>query len=237
MELVENLICCSTKYFGIKLVEQTSIIIQFLGNRIFWQQQRRSIYSSSRWELFLFQLNFSFSQSALMLSILPKISPMWIISNGVDFLPGTQSKVVLKTGWHLPTSTKLKIGIRKLEPTSTKDSDVTYCLFSKTSFCSGRDWHDDRHRSISAVASFWLTGTILLVDGLPNLARRLLASTGFTETSKIAKMKIILKAEIIFMVIEKVFFKLFAWLSKLWKYCAGLSLLKDETGLSNTRWS
>lgn len=86
-------------------------------------------------------------------------------------------------------------------------SDVTYCLFNKASFCSGRDWHRDRHRSISSVASFWSTGTILLVDGLPNLTRRLLAST---ETSKIAKMKIILKAAIIFMAIEKVFFKLFA---------------------------
>ena len=124
LELVENLICCSTKYFGIKLVEQTSITIQFLSNRTFWQQQRRSIYSSSRWELFLFQLNFSFSQGALILSILPGIrlipykpaqrAPLWLISNGVVFLPGTQSKVVLKTGWHLPTSTKLKIGMRKL---------------------------------------------------------------------------------------------------------------------------
>ena len=223
MELVENLICCSTKYFGIKLVEQTSITIQFLSNRTFWQQQRRSIYSSSRWELFLFQLNFSFSQSALMLSILPKISPMWIISNGVDFLPGTQSKVVLKTGWHLPTSTKLKIGIRKLEPTSTKDSDVTYCLFSKTSFCSGRDWHDDRHRSISAVASFGLTGTILLVAGLPNLARRLLASTGFTATSKIARIKIILIADTIFMVIEIEIFQIICLIMKIMKILRRIS--------------
>lgn len=160
----------------------------------------------------------------------------------LKFLPGTQSKVVSKTGWHFPTSTKLKTeNYEELRIKKTMNdiemSDVTYCLFSKASFCSGRDWHRDRHRSISSVASFWLTGTILLVDGLPNLARRLLASTGFTETSKIAKMKIILKAEIIFMAIEKVFLKLFAWLSKLWKYCAGLSLLKDETGLSNTRWS
>ena len=223
MELVENLICCSTKYFGIKLVEQTSITIQFLSNRTFWQQQRRSIYSSSRWELFLFQLNFSFSQSALMLSILPKISPMWIISNGVDFLPGTQSKVVLKTGWHLPTSTKLKIGIRKLEPTSTKDSDVTYCLFSKTSFCSGRDWHDDRHRSISAVASFGLTGTILLVAGLPNLARRLLASTGFTATSKIARIKIILIADTIFMAIEIEIFQIICLIMKIMKILRRIS--------------
>ena len=223
MELVENLICCSTKYFGIKLVEQTSITIQFLSNRTFWQQQRRSIYSSSRWELFLFQLNFSFSQSALMLSILPKISPMWIISNGVDFLPGTQSKVVLKTGWHLPTSTKLKIGIRKLEPTSTKDSDVTYCLFSKTSFCSGRDWHDDRHRSISAVASFGLTGTILLVAGLPNLARRLLASTGFTATSKNARIKIILIADTIFMVIEIEIFQIICLIMKIMKILRRIS--------------
>lgn len=223
MELVENLICCSTKYFGIKLVEQTSITIQFLSNRTFWQQQRRSIYSSSRWELFLFQLNFSFSQSALMLSILPKIIPLWIISNGVDFLPGTQSKVVLKTGWHLPTSTKLKIGIRKLEPTSTKDSDVTYCLFSKTSFCSGRDWHDDRHRSISAVASFGLTGTILLVAGLPNLARRLLASTGFTATSKNARIKIILIADTIFMVIEIEIFQIICLIMKIMKILRRIS--------------
>ena len=223
MELVENLICCSTKYFGIKLVEQTSITIQFLSNRTFWQQQRRSIYSSSRWELFLFQLNFSFSQSALMLSILPKISPMWIISNGVDFLPGTQSKVVLKTGWHLPTSTKLKIGIRKLEPKSTKDSDVTYCLFSKTSFCSGRDWHDDRHRSISAVASFGLTGTILLVAGLPNLARRLLASTGFTATSKNARIKIILIADTIFMAIEIEIFQIICLIMKIMKILRRIS--------------
>ena len=96
-------------------------------------------------------------------------------------------------------------------------SNVTYCLFNKASFCSGRDWHRDRHRSISSVASFWLTGTILLVDGLPNLARRLLASTGFTETSKIAKMKIILKAEIIFMAIEKVFFKIICLIIKIMK--------------------
>ena len=158
-----------------------------------------------------------------MLSILPKISPMWIISNGVDFLPGTQSKVVLKTGWHLPTSTKLKIGIRKLEPKSTKDSDVTYCLFSKTSFCSGRDWHDDRHRSISAVASFGLTGTILLVAGLPNLARRLLASTGFTATSKNARIKIILIADTIFMVIEIEIFQIICLIMKIMKILRRIS--------------
>ena len=222
MELVENLICCSTKYFGIKLVEQTSITIQFLSNRTFWQQQRRSIYSSSRWELFLFQLNFSFSQAALILSILPGISPLWLISYGVLTWNAIKGRL---ENWL--TFTNIDKTENRNEETMNgsqqKISDVTYCLLSKTSFCSGRDWHDDRHRSISAVASFWLTGTILLVDGLPNLARRLLASTGFTAASKIARMKIILIAETIFMAIEIEIFRIICLIMKIMKILRRIS--------------
>ena len=150
------------------------------------------------------------------------------LSFRLKFLPGTQSKVVSKTGWHFPTSTKLKTeNYKEFRIKKTMNeiemSDVTYCLFSKASFCSGRDWHRDRHRSISSVASFWLTGTILLVDGLPNLARRLLASTGFTAASKIARMKIILIAETIFMAIEIEIFRIICLIMKIMKILRRIS--------------